>query len=595
MLKKFLLNALSSFVGTWVAIVLFAVAAFFTVVAIGVKIGDGLLSGSSGVARHSILTLELSGVIEETETPVVLDYATILRGKEEAQTLTTLTEALREGAVNKNIDALYLKCGGVAASPATLNALRDEIVAFRKSGKKVFAYGDGYGMGDYYLASAADSIFMNPYGAVELRGLGSTVLYMKGLFDKIGISFQVVKVGTFKSAVEPYIMDKMSEPARAQLDTLFGNMWGYIRKKISKDRRRLTPAIIDSLINVTSITYAAPEEVVKAGLVDKLVYERNMDQKLASLIKKKKDDLHFVSPQTLAAEADVWDEGGKNEIAVVYAVGEIADGAKDGINYEQYVPLITKLADDDKIKGMVLRVNSPGGSAFGSDQIGEALDYFRSKGKPLAVSMGDYAASGGYWISSCADVIFADPLTVTGSIGIFGLIPNGEILLDKLGVNPQSAGTNLQANFPTLFKAMDERQLAVVQKNVERGYDRFINRVSRGRGMKDADVRRIAEGRVWDAMQAQKIGLVDSIGSLKQTIEWTANKAGVHSTYTINKYPTHTLSFWEVMASEGIGQFKAEFYGENFTAYTVKYLERILQRPTIQARMPEFKINFQGN
>ncbi len=593
MLKRFLLNSLSSFVGTWIAIMLFGIVVVLVIIGLGARFGASTSMGN--IERHSILTLDLSGVIEEREEAIIPDYNMLLSGGiDRPQTLEVITKALREAAENKNIDALYIKCGHVGAAPATLNAIRNEVVNFKKSGKKVYAYGDNLLTGAYYVASAADSIFINPYGSVEMTGLSSTSLYMKSLFDKIGISWQVVKVGTFKSAVEPYIMDSMSEPARAQLDTLFGNMWSYMRAEICKDRKKLSPAKIDSLINIVSITFAPVEDAVNSGLVDKAVYERTMDSRLATLIKTDKKDLNFVSPSDLvASDAIVNGLGGKNQIAVLYASGEIVDGSPTGINYEKIVPIITDLADDDNIKGLVVRVNSPGGSAFGSDQIGEALDYFKSKGKPLAVSMGDYAASGGYWISCGADVIYADPLTITGSIGIFGLIPNGEVLLDKIGINPQFAGTNPSANFPTLYKPMDEQQLAVVQKNVERGYDRFINRVAKGRKLSVAKVREIAEGRVWDAMKAKKIGLIDNLGSLEDAVEWTAKKAGVSGKYNLSVFPEIKPSFWDMIVDGGtFEKVAANFTSQSFSEFTMEYIRNYINRERIQARMPDFKVGF---
>ncbi|MDE6409426.1 MAG: signal peptide peptidase SppA [Muribaculaceae bacterium] len=593
MLKRFFLNLLSSFVGTWIAIMLFGVVV--VLVCIGLAARFGSASSMGKIERHSILTLDLSGVIEEREEAIIPDYSMIFNGGiDRPQTLDVITKALREGADNKNIDALYLKCGRVAAAPATLNAIREEVAKFKKSGKKVYAYGDALFSGAYYVASVADSIFINPYGSVEMTGLSSTSLYMKNLFDKIGISWQVVKVGTFKSAVEPYIMNEMSEPARAQLDTLFGNMWGFMREKICENRKKLTPEKIDSLINVVSITFAPVEDAVKSGLVDKAVYERTMDSRFAKLVGKKKDDLNFVSPSDLVASSEFnAGMGGKNQIAVLYATGEIVDGSSSGINFEKLVPTITKLAEDDDVKGLVLRVNSPGGSAFGSDQIGEALDYFKSKGKPLAVSMGDYAASGGYWISCGADVIYADPLTITGSIGIFGLIPNGELLLEKIGVNPQFAGTNPQADFPTLYKPMDERQLQVVQKNVERGYDRFINRVAKGRKMPVQKVREIAEGRVWDAMKAKKIGLVDNLGNLEDAITWTAKKASVDGKYNLVVYPDFKPSFWNMVVDGGtFEKVASDFSTQGFSEFAVEYIRSYLNRERIQARMPDFKAGF---
>ena len=533
MLKKFFLNTLSSFVGAWIALVLFGV--------VGVIVAVGLVAGMHGtdevasVKKHSILTLELSGSIVESETPSSINYTALMSGGiEKPQTLNVIVEGLKEGADNKNIDALYIKCGAALASPATFNAIREAVKEFKKTGKKVYAYGDVYTLGTYYVASVSDKIFLNPYGEIAIQGLGSTSMYLKGLFDKLGVEFQVVKVGTFKSAVEPYISTQMSEPARAQLDTLFSTMWDFMKDGICDNRKKLSGSEIDSLVN-NGLMFSTAEFAAESGFVDEVVYERVMDERLAKLIDVDKKKLNFVSPSTLIGQLPWTDAySSKNNIAVLYATGEIVDGASTGINYQKLVPIITQLADDDKIKGLVLRVNSPGGSAFGSDQIGEALDYFQSKKKPLAVSMGDYAASGGYWISCGADRIFADPLTITGSIGIFGLIPNVKGLSDKLGINPQSVSTNPAADFPTLFTPMDEKQLSIMQKYVETGYDRFIKRVATGRKMTEAKVRQIAEGRVWNAMKAKEIGLVDELGSLKDAIEWTAKKADIYSKYDVS-------------------------------------------------------------
>lgn len=591
MLKKFFLNTLSSFVGAWLAMVLCAIAAVITIVALCVNVeGD---SKVKGISKHSVLTLELNGVIEEAETAAAPDFQKMINGDfERPQTLDVIVRGITDAAKNKDIDALYIKCGNVSASLATLNAIREAVTQFRKEGKKVIAYGDELSGATYYVASASDSIFVNPQGMVVIKGLGSTSIYMKDLFDKVGVQFQVVKVGTFKSAVEPYIQQTMSEPARAQMDTLFTNVWGYMKDRICENRKKLTPAGIDSLINVENISYAAVNKSLTAGLVDGLVYERAMDERIAKMIGVEKKKLNFVSPEMVAGQTQ-WGNGysAKNQIAVLYATGEIIDGDNQGINYEKLVPIITELADEDKVKGLVLRVNSPGGSAFGSDQIGEALDYFQSKGKPLAVSMGDYAASGGYWISCGADKIFADPLTITGSIGIFGLIPNGADLLHKLGLNPQTVRTNPGADFPSLYAPMDAKQLDVMQKYVERGYDNFVSRVAKGRKMTDAQVRRIAEGRVWDAMKAKQIGLVDSIGSLRDAIEWTSKQAKVSDKYKVSVYPVLTPGFWDiVMASSDMVQLKDAVSSGNKDMMQVWYARRIFRRGRIQALMPEMSV-----
>lgn len=595
MLKKFFLNTLSSFVGAWIALVLFGV--------VGVIVAVGLVAGMHGtdevasVKKHSILTLELSGSIVESETPSSINYTALMSGGiEKPQTLNVIVEGLKEGADNKNIDALYIKCGAALASPATFNAIREAVKEFKKTGKKVYAYGDVYTLGTYYVASVSDKIFLNPYGEIAIQGLGSTSMYLKGLFDKLGVEFQVVKVGTFKSAVEPYISTQMSEPARAQLDTLFSTMWDFMKDGICDNRKKLSGSEIDSLVN-NGLMFSTAEFAAESGFVDEVVYERVMDERLAKLIDVDKKKLNFVSPSTLIGQLPWTDAySSKNNIAVLYAAGEIVDGASTGINYQKLVPIITQLADDDKIKGLVLRVNSPGGSAFGSDQIGEALDYFQSKKKPLAVSMGDYAASGGYWISCGADRIFADPLTITGSIGIFGLIPNVKGLSDKLGINPQSVSTNPAADFPTLFTPMDEKQLSIMQKYVETGYDRFIKRVATGRKMTEAKVRQIAEGRVWNAMKAKEIGLVDELGSLKDAIEWTAKKADIYSKYDVSVYPVYEPSFWDVISMgdiEAVRMMKAVSDGD-FDEAGMHIAMKILSRSRILARMPEFEVTL-GN
>ena len=596
MLKRFLMNMLSSFVGAWLAMILVVTAVTILIFGAIGSMAVGSLEAEQ-VTKHSVLKIDLSGVIEEIEQAQQPDIQSLLAGSlMKPQSLNTIVESIREAARNKNIVAIYLDCGAVAASPATLNAIRQEIIEFRKSKKPVYAYGDAMSQGSYFVASAADRVYLNPQGELYMQGLTSSVPYMKDLFDKIGVQFQVVKVGTFKSAVEPYIMNTMSEPARAQLDTLQGNMWEYIRKSISESRKGVTPAGIDSMVSAQNISFADMSVAVKGGLVDTLIYGRTVNERFAAITGKKADEINFVSPSTLVNQVP-WGQAysAKNQVAVLYACGEIQDGNDNPgyIDYTTLVPVITRLADDEKVKGMVLRVNSPGGSAFGSDQIGEALDYFQSKGKPLEVSMGDYAASGGYWISAGADMIFADPLTITGSIGIFGLIPNFSGTADKLGVSMQMVSTNPGAVFPTGFKPMNERQLAVMQAYVNRGYDQFINRVAKGRKMKPEAVRRIAEGRVWDAMSAQKIGLVDSLGNMKDAIEWVARKADIYSKYEVSLYPKFEPSFWDIVMqsnsamAEGVAKITAPKPEELLMAR----MREILRRNRVQALMQQIKIS----
>lgn len=597
MLKKFFMNMLSSFVGTWIALVLFCVVALLVGIGIAAKLGVSSSSPES-VSKGSVLTIELNGEIQERETPIDLDYMSMLRGDiSKPQTLSSLVTAIGEAKENKNISAIYLKCEGVSAPLATLNALRNCLADFRKEGKKIIAYSNSYSMGDYYVASVADSVFLNPAGMVSIKGIGGTSIYFKGLLDKVGVDMQVVKVGTYKSAVEPYILTEMSAPARAQLDTLYGSFWMVVRDNIASSRKKLTPENMDSLVSRDFVSVQSSEFCKKSGLVDNLYYERSMDSVVANIVGKDVKKLKFVSPSTMLGQTD-WGEAynSKKQIAVVYAVGEIVDGGGSStINYQKYVPVITQLAEDDKVKGLVLRVNSPGGAVFGSEQLGEALDYFQSKGKPLAVSMGDYAASGGYWISCGADRIFADPLTITGSIGIFGLIPDFSGLLDKIGVTPQFVYTNPGADFPSVFKPMDAAQRDAMQKFVERGYDKFVARVAKGRKMSESKVRLIGEGRVWGAEKAKEIGLVDALGSLNDAIEWVAGKCDLKNSYDVGYYPTIESSVWDVIPElEGL-KFQSEVakvmrgdYDELF----IKFVTSVLRRKPVQALMPPIEVRF---
>lgn len=593
MLKKFFLNTLSSFVGAWIAIaicILGGIIFFFAFV------GKMAVSSASTekLSSHSVLVIDLEGTIEEVEQARQFDVNMLLRGDvEKPKTLHSLVTAVREAAENKNVDAIYLKCQGVSAPPATLHALRNSLLDFKKSGKPIYAYANTFMQGDYYVATVADSIFMNPQGQVMLHGLASGNMFMKGLFDKLGVHFQVFKVGTFKSAVEPYIMETMSEPARAQLDTLNGNVWSLMRREMADSRRLESAAIIDTLINKDFITFRQADFAKKSGLIDRLVYEREVDGIFGNLVGKEAKDVNFVSDTFLTSQTN-WSQfrSSSKQVAILYATGEIAETTGAGINCDKLVPEIISLADNDNVKAVVLRINSPGGSVFGTVQISEALEYLKSKGKPLIVSMGDYAASGGYWISAGADYIFADPMTITGSIGIFGLIPEISGLLDKIGVNMEMVETNKGASFPNLFEPMTESQQAALQRWIEEGYDSFIKRVATGRKMSESKVRAIAEGRVWDGETALKIGLVNKLGSLQEAVKYAADKAGLKDNYDTAIYPVIEPSFWDYMPSAEV----AELASRLRTAYpeadlsTIFFVAEILTRKPCQVRMPYFSI-----
>lgn len=598
MLKKFFLNLLSSFVGAWIAMVLFCAVAVIVVVGVIARFGGDEEGGKTRISKDSVLVLDLSGTIVETPEPGDIDFMSLAMGgsHETPLALNVLVDGIREGKDSKEIKAMYIKCGHPSASPATLNVIRQAIGDFKKSGKKVYAYADAMTMGDYFVASQADSLFLNPGGMIEISGLGGTSLFYKDFLDKIGVKMTLVKVGTFKSAAEPYISNEMSAPARSQLDTLYGNMWNYIGTAVAEERKSLNANSLNKAAD-EFIMFSTPAEVLKQGFVDRLVYERQMDDIVGRLVGKDGDDVNYVSPETLSENSGWGSEyAAKSRVAVLYATGEIAEHSRSGIDCYRLVPQITELADDDNVKALVLRVNSPGGSVFGSEQIGEALDYFKSKGKPFIVSMGDYAASGGYWISCTADRIFADPLTITGSIGIFGLFPSAEGLAKKLGITPQTVSTNPGKNI-SLFYNPTAEQLQVLQKYIDEGYSRFVKRVAKGRKLPEQRVRAIAEGRVYDAGQALKLKLVDKLGSLDDAVAYAAESAGLkEDKYGVAIYPKYKPDFWDILKSQGFDQLNQEISrisGERPESVLVNEAVGILRRSPFQARINPMYIRFE--
>lgn len=549
MVKKFFGQVLTSFMGTWIALASFAGVAAIVIISIIGVIGSRN-EGEKGVTSDSILCLTLEGNIVERETPASLDYPSLLSGSlPKSQALDVLIQGLREGADNKDIKALYIDAKGVSAAPATLNALRDAVVEFKKCGKPVYAYSDNFSQGDYYISSAADKLFLNPMGSVQIHGIAGSVLFYKDLCDKLGITFEVFRVGTYKSAVEPYLLNNMSEPARENMTTLYGGIWNQMAAAMAKSRK-LKTAQVDTLVN-NIIMLQDADAAKKANLVDSLVTGREMKKVLAGVVGVEEKKLNLVDPSVLASQSGVYvNYDSKNRIAVLYASGEINEATDNGINCYNLVPVIAELAEDDEVKAMVLRVNSPGGSVFGSQEIAEALEYFQSKKKPLVVSMGDYAASGGYWISCEAEKIYADPMTITGSIGIFGLIPNIQGLLSKAGVNVATVSTSPNSISPmSILTPMTDKEKQVMQQSIEKLYDRFIKRVAAGRKLPEAKVRQIAEGRVWLATDALKLGLIDGLGGLDKAIDEAARLAGIAGNENVAAYPRLEPNIWDMIYS----------------------------------------------
>lgn len=487
------------------------------------------------VKDKSILYLDLSREI--VEQPASLDImAKLTKDGPSADVLYNIIDAIDAAADDDRIKGIFIDANGSSAGTAQRKAIIDALRRFKKSGKWIYSYGDYYSQGDYYIAaSASDSLYINPLASVDIHGLGGRMMFFKNLLDKIGVEMQVVKVGTYKSAVEPFILTEPSAASIEQQQLYLGNLWKDIRASIAKGRK-VSADSVNAWANSFSFTFDATQ-IIGKRIADASAYRHEFIDKLKEMTDiDKDDDLRLVTPaQYITSKPH---KSHKTTIAVLYASGDITESGKDGIASDRLVPEILELAENDDIDGLILRVNSGGGSAFASEQIWEALGEFKEMtGKPFYVSMSDYAASGGYYISCGADKIYAEPVTITGSIGIFGLIPNIRgLVTDKLGVTTYPISTNPAGAQPDIFAPMTESQRAGMQNYVDRGYELFVKRVASGRKKTIDQIKAIAEGRVWDGREALRIGLVDKLGGLDTALADMARELGVES-WSVERYP----------------------------------------------------------
>lgn len=584
MFKRFFVSLLGTIAGIWISVI--------SVVIIGSVCVGIMLSGdkkTAAVEKNSVLYIDLTGDIIEREANA--DFMTMLsRVEQKPQTLEDIVKSIQLSANDKKIEGIYIKCGGSSLGVASREEMMQALRRFKESGKWIYAYGDAISQGDYHLASVADEIYLNPVGNVNIRGIGSLTPFFTGLLDKLGVKVQVVKVGTYKSAVEPFILKEMSEAARLQNKVYIDSIWSYYAATIA-DNRSIAPARVSAWAD--SLTYAwTAEECITAGVITKSAYAREFDKILkAKSGIKEDDDIRLVSPsEYIAYNSSEFGDASDKHIAVYYAVGDIVDSGSEGIVGKTVVKDIVDLADDDNVEGLVLRVNSPGGSAFASEQIWEALQYFKSKDKPFYVSMGDYAASGGYYISCGADSIYADKTTLTGSIGVFGMIPDfSGLVTGKLGVTFSEVASSPNAAFMSLVEPMTPYQLGAMQKSVNEIYELFTSRVAEGRGMAVDSVKAIAEGRVWVGSSAVSLGLVDRIGSLTDCINDMADNLSLrHDQYV--SYPSVDSDIFKALMNE---TGRLDVAGMAFDKETLKALhavKRLREAAPVQARMPEIEI-----
>ncbi len=516
-MRQFFITLMGTLAGIWLSITIAVLGSIILFGAMAASFGSSSGTGTT-VEKSSILVIDLATSVEERQTPI--GQFTGLLGESDVTpiALDVFASSLRHASTDKNIVGVVLECGGISAGMAQCQEMLKVLNEFKESGKWIYAYGDTYTQADYYLASCSDSIFVNPVGTIDIHGLSSTTMFFKGLLDKLGIEAQVVKVGTYKSAVEPFILTEMSHANAEQQRVFLNSIWKTIATQIA-DGRELTYEKINALAD--SSCYAKESEFyLKNALADGVYYRHEFDDMLAKRTGQDKARKVSLSAYSTLNNITVQPLKAKKTIAVLYAVGDITDTEGDGIVASELVPQIFKLAEDDKVDGLILRVNSGGGSAFASEQIWEALHQYKSiTNKPFFVSMSDYAASGGYYISCGADRIYAEPTTLTGSIGIFGIIPQGETFLSKhLGITTGTVSTNPEGLFPSFFRPMTASQRKALQKNVENGYELFVQRCATGRNMPVDSIKAIAEGRVWDGQTALNIGLVDHLGGLDDAI-----------------------------------------------------------------------------
>ena len=587
-MKEFMKIVLGTVVGLFLTFMIISILSILSLA--GMMINEGM---SSPIKDNSILKINLSGTMQERAESNPL--AMIMGEEAEGIALDNALTALDKAAKNEKVKGVYIEAGILGSSPAMAQELRQAIVKFKKSGKWVIAYGDRYSKMSYYIASAADEVLLNPSGSVDFSGMASTLMFFKETLAKLGVKMQVFKVGTYKSAVEPYICTEMSDANREQISSYLGDVWSQVLKDVSKSRKR-SEAALNSLADTLTVI-AKAETSVEGGLVDRLCYIDEVKETLRkkmSLDDDDDDELIFTTIDDMA-KSESLDDKVDDQVAVYYAYGEIVDiAAQGGFSQEhqivgsKMVNDLQQLRKDDDIKAVVIRVNSPGGSAYASEQIWREITLLK-KEKPVVVSMGGLAASGGYYISCPADKIYAENTTLTGSIGIFGMIPDAsELITDKLGVRFDGVKTNKMSDLgANLGRPFNEAESAMLQSMVEDGYDLFTRRVAEGRGIPQDSVKVIGEGRVWTGRQGLKIGLVDKIGNLEDAIS-AASKLAKLKEYRAVPYPQDDENPFTAMFNKSKSGYLdsqiRETLGEYYSGYSI--YKNLRNMNPIQARMP---------
>ncbi len=540
------------------------------------------------VEKHSILKIELTGTLSERieENPLAEVFGI---DQLQQQGLNTLLSALNKAATDNNIDGIYLEGGTLAADYASAQELRKAIVDFKKSKKFVIAYGEQFSQLAYYIATAADTVLLNPSGMVDLHGIASEPIFYKELLDKVGVKMQVFRVGTYKSAVEPFIATEMSPANREQITSFCTDIWSFIGQDIAA-ARKIDTTRLNQIIN-DYVLLADAKDLVENHLVDGLLYADQLRDRLRALTTH--DKVVFASPSDLLSDTDELSARSSAHIAIYYAEGEIVDQRTTSgfsntseIVGSDVVKDLDELANDDNVKAVVLRVNSPGGSAYASEQMWRAVQVLREK-KPVVVSMGGLAASGGYYLSCGADYIISEPTTLTGSIGIFGLIPDvSGLLTEKIGLHFDVVKTHEASDMGAMRRGFNAGESAALQAYVERGYGLFLSRVAEGRKKSTQQIDSIAQGRVWTGHQALSIGLVDKLGTLADAVAEATRRAKMENLATVG-YPA-AKSWIEKLANVSENSFLENQLRAALGIYyrPLRFAYSIEGRDMLQARLP---------
>lgn len=544
------------------------------------------------VPEKTVLVLTLDQPFSERSSDNPLAHLNFSRPDMSSQLgLNDIVKNINKAATDSKVKGIYLELSDIPSGHATIEEIRNALIDFKKSGKFIVAYAEVFTQKSYYLASVADKIYLNPAGGMEFKGMVGQVMFFKGLLDKIDIEAQVIRHGKFKSAIEPFTLDKMSEPNKNQTLTFISGMWKHMLEGISASRK-ISVDDLNAIANEYKIQ--TPQDAVSQKMVDKLLYkDQVLDELKSRLDVKTTRDLKFMKIGRYAKAPDSDKSSSQDKIAVIYATGDIksGEGDEETIGSETISKAIRKARLDDNVKAVVLRVNSPGGSALASDVIWREM-LLTKKVKPVVVSMGDVAASGGYYISCAADKIYAYPNTITGSIGVFGIIPNFKEMFNKnLGITFDEVKTNPYADYIPVTRPMNDAEKKIITRDIENIYSTFTTHVSEGRKMTVAQVDSIGQGRVWSGIDAKRIGLIDEFGGLNDAIKEAARLAKLKN-YGTQELPEQKDTFHQLMETFVGDNTKVSLRTELGAAYPYyKYLSRMSRMQGIQALMPyEFDI-----